>query len=284
MPNEYHPGLEQLLAQTGKTRQDQNAFKDLYYFGKLAKEFDYFAFPRSGSHFFLYCCSGMFDMISFLLPEIFHSAEAIDRQQELNESVLYTLDLREANVPFEPVWFNRLANGVHGTPSKGATPAIILIRDPVAAAFSRYRVNQARWNTPVEELRPWLEKLFTDWETFYDLSFERLAECPANTLLVRYESLLKGPEALEEVARFVGVRPKLRPAFVYEATKFERFVRPGERTFFREGMNTAWKNDPVWVELISSLADRDFRRFGYGTRLSHIPVSENMAPEPVATV
>jgi hypothetical protein len=282
MPNEYHPGADQLLMSSARTGPAPNAFRDLYYFGKLAKEIDYFAFPRSGSHFFLYCCSGMFDMISFLLPEIFHSTEAIERQQELKESVLYTLDLREANAPFEPVWFNRLATGIHGLPGKGPTPAIILIRDPVAAAFSRYRVNQSRWDTPVEDLRTWLENLFTEWEIFYDVSFERLAASPANTLLVRYEALLEGPEALEEVARFVGVRPKLRPSFVYETTRFERFVRPGERTFFRQGQNSAWKNDAAWVELIASLPERDFRRFGYSTLSSYVP--EGIAPEPVPAV
>jgi len=269
MPNEYHPGADQLLARSAVSGPATSALRDLYYFGKLAKEIDHFAFPRSGSHFFLYCCSGMFDMISFLLPESFHST-AIDRQKELNESVLYMLDLREANAPFEPVWFNRLATGIHGLPEIGATPAIILIRDPVAAAFSRYRVNEARWNTPVQDRRSWLESLFTEWEAFYDRGLERLAQSPANTLLVRYESLLAGPEALEEVARFVGVRPKLRPGFVYEITRFDRFVQPGERTFFREGRNHAWMNDSAWVELISSLPDRDFRRFGYTTLSSYL--------------
>jgi hypothetical protein len=77
------------------------------------KEFEYFAFPRVGSHFFYYCLTGLFDLIG-LPHEHLTSIEAISRQEELNPLALYALKLREDGIPFQPVFFNALSNGMHG--------------------------------------------------------------------------------------------------------------------------------------------------------------------------
>ena len=116
--------------------------KDQYYFGTLLKQVDVFAFPRTGSHLLAHCFAGLFDSIS-LLPEVHRtSPEAISRQDEIKTEALYALELREPGVPFRPVWLNPLTGGVHGTPMKSNNPALLLIRDPIATAFSAWRARR----------------------------------------------------------------------------------------------------------------------------------------------
>lgn len=220
----------------------------------------------------------MFDLISF--PHEHHdNIEAIDRQRELQETALYALDLREPEALVEPVWLNPLANGMHGTPKKGVSPAIVLVRDPIATAYSLFRVSP-RWNSPIHDPAGWLGDVLSRYLSFYEAGFEMLEKWPADTLLVRYESLLKDPAALEEVAGFVGIRPKLRPDFVFEVTRFDRFVRPGERTFYREGRNSAWLDDRPWMDALGTITDLDFRQFGYDTITSYLAQAATSMSRP----
>jgi hypothetical protein len=94
---------------------------------------------------------------------------------------------------------------------------------------------------------------------------EVLARQEDRGLLVRWEALVKSPRALEDIVTFVGLAAKLRPSFVWTLTQFDQFVKPGNRTFYRSGSNTAWKSDSQWVRILSSLEDQSFHRFGYGS-------------------
>jgi hypothetical protein len=41
----------------------------------------------------------------------------------------------------------------------------------------------------------------------------------------------------------------LSPSFVHWLTSFERFTKPGARTFYRAGNNDAWREDAEWKEM-----------------------------------
>lgn len=232
-----------------------------YYFGSLLKQIDVFAFPRTGSHFLAYCFSGLFDSVS-LLPEAHRTIpEAISRQDELKDEALYALDLRQPDVLFQPVWLNPLGGGVHGLPFLSENPALLLIRDPVATAFSAWRARERldfKLETPDN-----LNDHWDRYEQFYSAGMDMLGQSPGHTLLVRYEQLTASAEALEHIVRFVGIAPKLEPRFVHWVTRFENFVKDGNRTFYREGSNDSWKRNAEWCELMRRTGLRDFSRFGY---------------------
>jgi hypothetical protein len=235
--------------------------RDQYYFGTLLKVINVFAFPRTGSHFLAYCFAGLFDSVS-LLPETFRTgAEPISRQNELNVEALYALNLREPGVPFQPIWLNPLASGVHGIPVPSENPALVLIRDPIATAFSAWRARHRlgfSLETP-KDLNDYLDK----YETFYDAGMQLINQATEKALLVRYELLAANVAMLERIVDFVGVKPKLAPRFVHSVTRFENFVMEGNRTFYREGNDQAWRSNEQWCTLLRHAGPRNFGRFGY---------------------
>lgn len=238
--------------------------KEQYFFGAtLAKQIDFFAYPRCGNHYFLYCLSGLFDLVS-LPTEHIDNHEAIDRQRELNRQALYALDLREGGVPYRPLYVESNANGMHGVPTETGRPTIILIRDPIDSAYSFYRVAPVRWGLEIADEQNWLLDYLHNYMRFYDAAL-RLLEDGSSTLLVRYRDLLASPDALHRVVQFVGLAPKLAPEFVHWLTAFERFAAPVDRTFYRSGSPGAWHSDDHWRALLQSIAGEslDFRRFGY---------------------
>ncbi|MGH9343968.1 MAG: hypothetical protein ACRD19_09435 [Terriglobia bacterium] len=239
------------------------AKRDQYYFGTLVKQIDVFAFPRTGSHFLAYCFSGLFDSVS-LLPEIYRTApEPISRQNEIKDEVLYGLDLREPGVPFQPVWLNPLAGGVHGLPVWTDNPILLLIRDPVATAFSAWRAGNSMGFSlkTAQDLNQHWDK----YESFYDAGMKIIQAAPARSLFVRYEVLTANLEMLDTIVGFVGVKPKLSPPFVHWITRFENFVKEGTRRFYREGNNKAWEANEEWGQIVREAGPRDFRRFGYNS-------------------
>lgn len=239
--------------------------KDQYYFGRtLAKEIDFFAYSRVGSHYFRYCTQGLFDLVALRTPGA-GNPEAISRQQELNPNVLYALDLREDGVPAQPVVFHTRVNSQHGLPVKRDHRTIVLIREPVASVYSYYRAALDRWGLlkPGADHSNWVRNKLRGWHEFYAETLSLMQAHPGEVLLVRYESLLVGPEELERVVEFVGVRPKLRPAFVHEITRFETMIRPGERTFFRGGNNTAWREHRGFCEMLARAEMADPAPMGY---------------------
>jgi hypothetical protein len=238
--------------------------KEAYYFGRFVRQIDLFAYPRTGSHLFLYVMSGLFDLVGLPHDEL-HNAEAIARQREISENTIYGLDLREDGVPYTPVFFNALRQGVHGRPAKGADPMVILIRDPLATVYSLFRVNRDRWKTVGDELAPgWIEDNLRGYLDFYQGVMAELSCQSTDVAVVRYERLLESTEPLEQVVRLVGVRPKLRPAFVHWLVQFQNMMKAGERTFYRAGRNDAWREDQWWTTLLRHLPEMDFRPFGYG--------------------
>jgi hypothetical protein len=240
---------------------EEMTLKDQYYFGSLLKEVDIFAFPRTGSHFFAYCFSGLFDSVS-LLPQDFRTLpEAISRQNELNVEVLYALSLREPGVPFQPVWLNSLVGGPHGMPVPCEHPVLVLIRDPIATAFSAWR-SRHRLGYTLETARD-VNVHLDKYESFYDAAMRLREQGPESVLMVQYELLTASFHMLERVVDFVGLRPKLAPRFVHWLTRFENFVGEGKRTFYCEGDNQAWRRDEQWCALLRQAGMRDFARFGY---------------------
>jgi hypothetical protein len=237
------------------------AKRDQYYFGSLVKQIDVFAFPRTGSHFLAHCLTGLFDLVS-LLPEVHRTLpEAISRQDELKEEILYALDLREQNVPFQPVWLNPLVGGVHGVPVQTENKALLLIRDPIAAAFSAWRARHRlafKLETPQD-----LNEHWNQYEKFYDAGLKMIEQAAGGALLVRYELLTATSETLEQIVEFAGVRPKLTPQFVHWITRFDNFVKNQDRSFYREGNDEAWKSNVEWRELMRLAGPRDFGIFGY---------------------
>jgi hypothetical protein len=249
-----------------------------YYFGNLTKQIKTFAYPRTGSHYFTYCLTGLFDLIA--LPNGYlHNQEAIERQNELNPDVLYALGLRESGALLQPVHFDPLSNGTHGLSTESESQIVVLIRDPIATAYSRYRVERDRWGGVTELTADWMRDELVHYADFYDHAFAVLARQQNRGLLLRWEDLVAGPQALERLATFVGVVPKLRPAFVWSLMRFENFVRPGNRTFYRSGRNEAWTADTTWRSVLSSMRDLSFERFGYTSVANYLQTAMHCTPD-----
>jgi hypothetical protein len=247
------------------TTSDGDGVKEHYYFGRtLACEIDYFAFPRTGSHFFRYCTQGLFDLVALRHPGASND-EAISRQEELNADMLYALDLREDGIPFSPVIFHTRSTGQHGPPVKREHPVIVLIRDPIATIYSYYLVARDRWHMlgKVPDHAAWIRTRFQAWHEFYTAARDVLLAHPRDALLIRYESLTESPAELDRLVAFVGVRPKLSPRFVHAITRFDALTRPGARTFYRAGHNNAWRADDAFCRMLTSADVPDPTPFGY---------------------
>lgn len=229
--------------------------------GSILKVIDYYAFPRTGSHFLGACISGLFDHVTILPEEIRTDAEAVSRRDELSELALYALELREPGVPYQPVWFDVLRHGPHAVPAAGPHPVLILIRHPLAAAYSAWR-SRARLGWAVATA-PELAAHLENYERFYDAALSLVEQHAGRVRMIRYEDVVESAGPLEELVRFVGVRPKLSPAFVHWVTRFENFVKPGERTFYRAGDDRAWSRDAQFLGLLAGVPAGDFSRFGY---------------------
>lgn len=234
-----------------------------YFFGRVeAIRIDFFAFPRCGSHFLRSCTAGLFDLVA--LPHADSaSPEAAARRQEIAPLAQYALNLREEGVPYQPVWFNATANGRHGAPVMSGFPILVLIRDPRAAVYSLYRVSRDRWNVPIADARAWARKQFESYAQFYSGAQALTGAHPGRAMLIRYEDLRAGPQALESLITFVGAPPKLSAPFVHHFTRFENFAIGGDRTFYREGDNDAWRRDEAWLNTIRDLPLPDFAPLGY---------------------
>ncbi|MCC6661313.1 MAG: hypothetical protein IT437_10550 [Phycisphaerales bacterium] len=245
--------------------------RDRYYFGTLARQVDFFAFPRTGSHFFNYCTSGLFDLVALPTPGIDNS-EAVSRQQELDPAVLEALAARQDGVPYQPVIINQRATGQHGDPARGEHPVVVLIRDPMATVYSYYNAATSRWGAGerIKNVGAWAEEKFGRYHRFYTRALEVLRTGPG--ILIRFEDLAAGPGPLHDLVRLVGVRPKLEPDLVHRLTRFDSITRPGARTFYRAGDNDAWSRDAAWRGVVPGAPARlDFGAFGYGVAVPSAP-------------
>lgn len=236
---------------------------DGYYFGTtLAKRIDYFAFPRTGSHFLWTSLTGMLDLV-FFPNQFVNDPEARQRSEELNPLATYAMKLREDGVPFQPVHIDAAPNGVHGGPVMGNHPVLLLIRDPHPTIYSWYHTSVERWGAKIDDVPGWIAEAYRGYARFYDAALTLHREHPDRTHLVRFEELKASAAVLAGVAAFIGVRPKLSAEFVFEWTQFDRMTRAGERTFYRSGDSSSWKKDARWRELVRAVAPGDFSRFGY---------------------
>jgi hypothetical protein len=234
-----------------------------YYFGtRLAARFDYYAFPRTGSHYLWACLTGLLDLV-FYPNEFVDNPEARQRADELNPHAFYALRLREDGVPYQPVYINAAPQGVHGVPAAGSWPTIILIRDPHPTIYSYYRTATDRWGAKVDDRRAWIADAYRQYREFYDAALGIAKKDPAKTLLLRFEELKTDPTTLNRIVKFMGVQPKLSPEFVHWWTDFERITQPGTRTFYRGGNNEQWRADQAWAADLASVNPGDFSRYGY---------------------
>jgi hypothetical protein len=240
-----------------------------YYFGsRLAVRCDYYAFPRTGSHYLWACLTGLLDLV-FFPNEFVDNPEAKQRAEELNPHAYYALRLREDGVPQQPVYINAAPQGVHGmpAPAAGNWPVIILIRDPHPTIYSWYHTATERWGAKVPDRVAWLRDAYEQYRKFYDGALTVVANKAAPTLLIRFEELKRDPAVLRQITAFLKVQPKLSPEFVHWWTDFERMTKPGERTFYRGGNNEKWRTDASWLADVKRVAPGDFSRYGYSTPL-----------------
>lgn len=236
-----------------------------YHFGtRLAVRCDYYAFPRTGSHYLWAGLTGLLDLVYFPNEFVDHP-EARQRAEELNPHAYYALRLREDGVPHQPVYINAAPQGVHGTPSPAAGdwPVLMLIRDPHPTIYSWYHTATERWGAKVPDRVAWMGDAYRQYQTFYDAAFAVLEANPARTFLVRFEELKRDPAVLQRLTAFLGVQPKLSPEFVHWWTDFGRMTRPGERTFYRAGDNARWRDDAAWQADLGRADPGDFSRYGY---------------------
>ncbi|HVU24539.1 MAG TPA: hypothetical protein VHE13_10475 [Opitutus sp.] len=234
-----------------------------YYFGtRLAGRCDYYAFPRTGSHYLWACLTGLLDLVFFPNDHV-ENPEAKQRADELDPHAFYVLRLRDDGVPYQPVYINASPQGTHGIPAPGDWPAIILVRDPHPTIYSWYHTALDRWGASIPDRVAWLRDAYEQYRKFYSAAFALVEKSPARTHLIRFEELKAEAAVLDRLVEFIGVRPKLAPAFVHWWTNFDRITRSGPRTFYRAGDNTRWRTDPAWLADVRRAAPGDFAAFGY---------------------
>ncbi|MBI4621689.1 MAG: sulfotransferase domain-containing protein [Verrucomicrobia bacterium] len=235
-----------------------------YHFGtRLAVRCDYYAFPRTGSHYLWACFTGLFDLVFY--PNAFvDNPEAKQRADELNPHAFYVLRLRDDGVPYQPVYINAAPQGVHGAPASGEWPVITLIRDPHPTIYSWFHTATERWGANFPDRVAWMREAYQQYRNFYDAALAQVEKDPARSLLIRFEELKQDPAVLAALVKFVGVQPKLSPAFVHWWTAFERMTKPGgKRTFYRAGNNAQWRSDAGWQADLAKVHPGDFSRYGY---------------------
>lgn len=234
-----------------------------YHFGtRLAVRCDYYAFPRTGSHYLWACFTGLLDLVYY--PNDFvGGTETRQRAEELNPHAFYALRLREDGVPYQPVYINAAPQGIHGVPASSEWPTIVLVRDPHPTIYSWYHTATERWGAKVPDRVEWMRNAYREYGDFYARAFDLLEKEPKRTLLIRFEELKADPAVLQQLVSFIGVQPKLSPEFVHWWTDFERMTQPGQRTFYRAGNNEQWRNDAAWQADLARVAPGDFRRYGY---------------------
>lgn len=236
---------------------------DGYYFGtRLAVRCDYYAFPRTGSHYLWACLTGLLDLV-FFPNEHVDNPEARQRVEELNPYAYYAMRLREDGVPVQPVYLNASAQGLHGLPALGDWPVIVLIRDPHAAIYSWYHTAIDRWGAKVDDRVAWIRDAYTKYREFYDRVLEIRSTAPERLHLVRFEELRTDAAVLQKLVDFLGIRPKLDPKFVHWWNDFQRITAPGPRTFYRGGDNARWQQDAAWKKDLALAAPGDFAAYGY---------------------
>ncbi len=234
-----------------------------YYFGnRIAVRCDYYAFPRTGSHYLWACLTGLLDLV-FFPNDFVNNPETCQRAEELNPQIFYGLRLRQDGIPFQPVYLDSTPQGVHGIPTASHWPVLILIRDPHPTIYSWYHTATERWGVKINDRRVWIQDTYAQYRKFYDAALMLVNKNDPRTHLIRFEDLKNSPNALQQIISFIGVEPKLSPEFVHYLTEFERMTKPGFRTFYRTGNNSCWRDDLDWYQDLLAIQTGDFSDYGY---------------------
>lgn len=237
--------------------------ENAYTFGStIAKKLNYFAYPRTGSHYLWACFTGLFDLV-FYENEYTYLPEAMQRFEELNPLSSYSLKLRQDGVPYEPVFIDARPNGLHGEPACSGIPTLILIRDPHPTVYSIFKTTKDRWGGEDEPTVESVRNQYAEYVSFYRKAFDVAGSPDQKTMLIRYEDAIQSYEKLIEIVEFVGVSSKLSCEFVFHWTNFERMTNNGTRTFYRQGDNQAWEKDREWRDLVAQAEVGSFAEFGY---------------------
>jgi hypothetical protein len=227
------------------------------------KRFDYFAYPRVGSHFLYHIFSGLYELILFD-SESFQTSEYLSRKTEINELSLYALSLKDSQKNFnQPIYINPLANGIHGFPIDCGFPVISLIRHPLPTVYSYFRVLRDRLNHQFEDRKIWVEDKLNEYLSFYSKVFDLKNKIGTNMIILKYENLISDYKYLFDIIKFINIDPKLDPKFVFKCLKFESFVNDKNRTFYRDADNNKWSEDNVFKGLINDLDLHKYCKYGY---------------------
>ena len=195
--------------------------------------------------------SGLYDLV-LLDSENFHTEEYLSRSNEVDEMSLYSLRLRDLNLPRSaPIYLNPNPNGIHGMAKDFGYPIICLTREPVAAIYSYFRMKRDRFHEKIDDLALWIGERLQEYDDFYQEALVVAEKKPENFLLLRYEDVCGSSKYLQRICDFIGESPKLDPAFVHHMTNFSNFIKQGDRTFYREGENAKWRNDSDFVTNLS---------------------------------
>lgn len=240
-----------------------NPIKNIMFVKNYTKRFDYFAYPRVGSHFFFHILSGLYELVMFETDE-YKTKEYLSRKEEINSLSLYALTLRDpTKIYSQPIFINPLANGVHGNPIDSEYPIISLIRNPCSAIYSYYRLQKDRFSFKFADKSKWLEGRFEEYYCFYSDALKLKKKKKEKFLLLKYEDLIDDLGSLNMIIDFIGLETKLSPEFVFECTKFSKFTSNENRTFYREANNQKWSEDQKFLTLIQNIDLMKFRSLGY---------------------
>ena len=136
------------------------------------KRFDYFAYPRVGSHFLFHIFSGLYELVLFE-SESFQTSEYLARKTEINEFSLYALSLNDSQISYKhPIFINPVANGIHGFPIDSGFPVISLIRHPLATVYSYFRLQRDRHTSQFKDKGGWVEDKLNEYLLFYSKVFD----------------------------------------------------------------------------------------------------------------
>ena len=227
------------------------------------KRFDYFAYPRVGSHFLFHIFSGLYELVLFE-SEDFETEEYISRKREIKEFSLYALSLHDSKRKFrQPIFVNPKANGVHGFPIDSGFPIISLIRDPLATIYSYYRLKRDRHNYVFLNKEEWIQDKLSEYYKFYSQVQELKIKLKDSMLIIKYEDLISDVKYIIEIVNFFRIDPKLDPNFVYNCTNFKNFASGSDRTFYRDADNEKWLLDDEFKTLLKGIDFNKFLKFGY---------------------
>ena len=230
--------------------------------------FDYFAFPRTGSHYFGLCLQGLYrEVLSECGDSVkwshTRSQEEKTRSNELRPLVLCLLKCGLSNRHLSSVRRNANPGGkLHEAPFYRGNKIVITIRHPYPTIHSLYKLLTERMRLDIGNIETFIKDQLNAYTSYYGKA-AALQKDGAPVLFMRYEEMLQTKEPLAELCAFLQVEPKLPVGLVYFLTRFRVITKMRKRTFYAFGNNDAWKADTRYVDALSSIAPTDLTSLGY---------------------